>query len=37
MKTKSNDIYMDGAKVGTQVGRQTATGTQQSINSYQLA
>jgi hypothetical protein len=37
MKTKSNDIYMDSQKVGTQVGRQTSTGTQQSINSYKLA
>jgi hypothetical protein len=37
MKTKSNDIYMDGQKVGTQVGRQTSTGTQQSMNSYRLA
>jgi len=37
MKTKSNDIYMDSQKVGTQVGRQQSTGTQQSINSYRLA
>ena len=37
MKTKSNDIYMDSQKVGTQVGRQTSTGTQQSMNSYRLA
>jgi len=37
MKTKSNDIYMDSQKVGTQVGRQVSTGTQQSINSYKLA
>ena len=37
MKTKSNDIYMDSEKVGTQVGRQSSTGTNQSINSYRLA
>jgi hypothetical protein len=37
MKTKSNDIYMDSQKVGTQVGRQVSTGTQQSMNSYRLA
>jgi hypothetical protein len=37
MKNKSNDIYMDSQKVGTQVGKQNSTGTEQSKNSYQLA